>query len=47
MTSVICVSNDEKVLRTCLLATLPSQDIQYDFINVDNRDGLSVYNCMR
>jgi len=39
MISLICVSNDEKVLRTCLLATLPSQDTQYEFINVDNRDG--------
>lgn len=39
MISVVCVSNDEKVLRTCLLRTPPSQDIQYEFINVDNRDG--------
>ncbi len=39
MISVICVSNDEKVLRTCLLATLPKQDVPYEYINVDNRDG--------
>lgn len=39
MISVVCVSNDEKVLRTCLLATLPKQNIPYEFVNVDNRDG--------
>jgi len=39
MISVICVSNDEKVLKTCLLAGLSKQTIAYEFINVENRDG--------
>jgi len=38
MISVICVSNDEKVLRTCLLASLTKQNTAYEFINVENRD---------
>jgi hypothetical protein len=39
MTSVICVSNDEKVPKTCLLAGLSKQTTAYEFINVENRDG--------
>jgi hypothetical protein len=39
MISVICVSNDKKVLKTSLLAGLSKQTTAYEFINVENRDG--------
>jgi hypothetical protein len=39
MMSVICVSNDEEVLNTCLLSSLKKQTVPYEFINVDNRNG--------
>jgi GT2 family glycosyltransferase len=39
MISVICVSNNERILRENLLASLSRQSAEYEFINVENLDG--------
>jgi hypothetical protein len=39
MISVICVYNDEKVLRANLLSSLRRQDAKYELILVDNTKG--------
>jgi len=39
MISVICVSNDEKILKTCLLPSLSRQTVTYELINLENQDG--------
>jgi GT2 family glycosyltransferase len=39
MISVICVSNNERILRENLLASLSKQSVQYELIDVENLDG--------
>lgn len=39
MISVICVSNNERILRENLLASLSRQSAKYELINVENLDG--------
>ncbi|MEM3049391.1 MAG: glycosyltransferase [Thermoplasmata archaeon] len=39
MISVICVCNDEDILRANLLRSLSNQDLEYEFIKVDNTSG--------